>query len=130
MASKAALLKDTLHALEVRTKRATNINKEFEAAKKASERATARIESATEAKTKNDTELTEFREIVIALGGEVPEPVSETTDETTASGEVSETTDIAPNEGAEGPAVTEGETTENEESETPRAKGGRFARKN
>ena len=116
MASKAALLKDTLHALEVRTKRATNINKEFEAAKKASERATARIESATAAKTKNDTELTEFREIVIALGGKVPE-------------QVSETTDVIPNEGAEGPAVTEGETTENEESETPRAKGGRFARK-
>jgi len=132
MASKAALLKDTLHGLEVRTKRAGNINKEFDAATKASERATARVKAATEAKTKNDTELKEFREIVIALGGEVSEPVSETTDETTASGEVAsdETADVTPNEGAEGPVATEDETTENVESETPRAKGGRFARKN
>jgi hypothetical protein len=128
MASKAALLKDTLHALEVRTKRATNINKEFEAAKKASERATARIESATVAKNKNDTELTEFREIVIALGGEVPEPVSETTDETTASGEVSETTDAAPVDEKAGETVDAAD--ESETDETPRAKGGRFARKN
>lgn len=130
MATKAALLKDATKGLEIRTKRAVAINKEYDAANKASERAKVRIEAASAAKQRNDTEIKEFTEIVTALGGEVPETVSETTDETVAGGEVSETTDETNGEVSESPEVIA--STEGDEApadETPRAKGGRFTRK-
>lgn len=125
MATKAALLKDATKGLEIRTKRAVAIDKENAASAKAFDRAKVRIEAASAAKLKNDTEIKEFTEIVTALGGEVP---------TVADGSVDDGSSalvegsVSSEDAQEAIASTEGD--ESPADETPRAKGGRFARKN